>query len=531
MSNGSNRGTNRKGPECRNLRILPLLCLLAGLTGMLGAQVPGKLDLEKLDRYIEEARKQWLVPGLSIAIVKDDSVVFAKGYGVREFGKPDKVDVSTVFNVASITKSFTVSALAVLVDQGKIDWDDPVRKYLPGFTLYDPWVSDEIRIRDLLCHRSGLGTFSGDLLWFATDYTREQVLSRVRYLEPAYPFRYRYGYSNLMFLAAGEIIPSVTGKSWESFLGEKFLLPLGMRQSFFNLEGLQTNPNTASPHHVDLMESKTSVLRHLDMKNIAPAMALNSSAMDLARWIRFQLNMGSWEGKQLISQAGVWETRKVHTPRPLLMGDQRFWPSKHFWGYGLGWDLYDYHGWKVIAHEGGTHGMLSRLLIIPEENFGFVLLTNSVNAFTIGLEYYILDQYYQGKSYDWCSIYLENSMLGLKRQREDWEAFLGSAEIPPDPPRKLKEYTGIYSGDLYGDVGVDMEKGKLVLDFLPAPGMIGDLEPFSGDTFLIKLREMPFLPKGTVKFYSDEKDQVMELVIEINSPDFDFTELELKKKR
>ena len=489
----------------------------------------GMLDLGKLDAYIEQARVEWHVPGLSVAIVKDDSVVFTRGYGVREYGKPGRVDENTVFNIASITKTFTTAALGMLVDEGKIGWDDRVRDYLPGFTLYDPWVSEEIRVRDLLCHRSGLETFSGDLLWYETAYDRKEVLRRVQYLEPAHGFRQQFGYSNLMFLAAGEIIPAAAGMSWESCVGERILKPLGMTRSSLDQEGLKGDTNVAMPHHVDLRGDESYVMPPWDMDNVAPAMAVNSSAMDLSRWIRFHLAMGTWNGKQLLSPENMWETRKMHVPRPLEMGNQRIWPSMHFRGYGLGWEFYDYHGWKVIAHEGGTHGMLNRLVIVPDENFGFVILTNSINALTVGLEYYILDQYYQGKSYDWCSIYLKNSLMGLEHIRNSWEEYLSGADRSVKPTLKLEEYSGVYGGDLYGNVEVELDKGKLTLDFLPAPGLTGDLETFSGDTFLIKVRDKPFLPQGTVKFYLDEEGDVRELIVDIPSPDFDFTELELKK--
>ncbi len=511
--------------------ILKSLGFLLFLNASVTAQSIGKLDLDKLDKYLEKARIEWQVPGLSIAIVKDDSVVFARGYGYRENGKPAEVDEHTIFSIASITKGFTSTALAMLEDEGKIDWDDPVRNYLPDFSLYDPWVSNEIRIRDLLSHRSGLKTFSGDLLWFETEYSREEVIRRAQYLKPAYGFRYHFGYSNLMYLAAGELMPAACDMNWDKYIYTKLLRPLGMNRTYLKLADFEDDPNVAMPHHVDLLRGEVHVLPYMRWDNIAPAGALNSSAMDLTRWIRFHLAMGLWEDEQLVSRENLWETRKMHTVRPIDQGSTRIWPSRHFSGYGLGWDLYDYHGWKVIGHEGGSDGMLSRLVMIPEENFGYIILCNSLSALTIGLEYYILDQYYQGKSYDWSAIYLENSIVGLEQQKNEWEEYLASADRSLKPSKKLKKYRGIYGGDLYGNVELSLDKGKLVLDFLPAPRLIGDLEPFSKDTFLIRLRDMPFLPQGTVKFYIDDKGEVSELVIDIPSPDFDFMELDLTKQK
>lgn len=508
---------------------LPLFLLLLLFSDCASTKQAGKLDLEKLDRYVEESMADWGVPGLALAIVKDDSVIFARGYGVREHGRPGPVDENTIFGVASITKGFTSSALAMLVDEKLIGWDDPVRKYLPDFTLYDPWVSNEMRIRDLLCHRSGLKTFSGDLIWFETTYSREEVLHRVRYLKPAHGFRYRFGYSNLMYLAAGQIIPAVTPYSWEDFLQAKILRPLGMNRTFLDLEAIANDANVASPHYVDLLDDTVYVLSYMKWDNAAPAGAMNSSAMDLSRWIRFQLATGEWNGTRLISRDNLWETRQIHTTRPVSMEESKTWPSRHFYGYGLGWQLFDYHGWKVIAHEGATDGMLSRVVMVPDENFGFVILTNSINALTKGLEYYILDQYFQGKSYDWSSIYLKNTMPRLEQSQKEWAEYLASADRQLSPSKDLKEYTGIYRCDMYGEVEVRLEQEGLVLDFLPSPRLIGDLETFSVDTFLITLRDMPSLPRGKVKFTLNKEDEVSELQIDIPNPDFDFTELELKK--
>jgi len=257
---------------------------------------------------------------------------------------------------------------------------------------------------------------------------------------------------------------------------------------------------------------------------------MSSSVMDIASWIRFQLHMGNWNDTQLVSPENLWETREMHTVRPLDMGSSRVWPSRHFTGYGLGWELFDYHGWKVIGHEGGTDGMLSRLVIVPQENFGFIILTNSISALPVGLEYFILDQYYQGQSYDWSSIYLRNSKFILGNIRQEWEAYLANADRTLDPSKDIEEYTGVYSCDLYGDVNVSLESETLVLDFLPSARLIGDLEPFSKDTFLINLRDMPFLPQGTVKFHLDGDGKVSGLEVDIPNPDLDFTELNLKKR-
>ena len=506
-----------------------LLCLLFFIHPALPAQKPGRLDLPELDLYIDNARQAWMVPGLSIAIVKNDSVVFSRGYGLRQYGKNDPVDENSVFAIASNTKSFTVAALAILNDEGKLDWDDRVIQYLPWFSLYDPFVSNEMRIRDLLCHRSGLKTFSGDLLWYETNYTREEVIQRARFLEPAYGFRYRYGYSNIMFLAAGQIIPEVTGSTWDEFIRERLLNPLGMSNTYITLENTLTASNLARPHHVDMLACSTEVLPYMNWANIAPAGALNSSASDMAKWIRFQLNLGQWEGKQLISGEALWETREMHTIQPVESYSPNIWASMHFEGYGLGWQLYDYHGCKIIGHGGGSDGMISRIILVPEEDLGFVILTNSINTLPMSLVFYILDKYFTGKSRDWSALIHASSIQGLKQEKEKWDAYKSSADAGLKPSVKLKNYCGTYGGELYGNAEVLLEKGQLVLDFLPSSTMIGDLSTLEGDTFLIRLRDNPSLPEGTVRFYLDGNREVEKLVVDIPNPDFDFTELKFNK--
>src|SRR5215213_3846062 len=226
---------------------LLLLALLAFSHAALAQTLEERL--KEVDEYAAKAGQEWKVPGFSVAIVKDDKVVFVKGYGVRELGRPEPVDKDTLFAVASNTKAFTSAALATLVDEGKLKWDDPVTKYLPYFQLYDPYVTREMTVRDLLSHRSGLATFGGDLLWYETNYSREEIIRRVRFLKPTYGFRSRFGYQNIMFLAAGEIIPVVTGKSWDEFVKERFFTPLGMARTVTTYKQLMAAANVAAPHN------------------------------------------------------------------------------------------------------------------------------------------------------------------------------------------------------------------------------------------------------------------------------------------
>ena len=308
--------------------------------------------LKEIDAYAAKAGQDWRVPGFAVAIVKDDAVIFAKGYGVRELGKPEPVDEHTLFAIASNSKAVTAAALAILVDQGKIQWDDPATKYLPGFQLYDPYVTREITVRDLLCHRSGLATFGGDLLWYMTTYSRDEILRRVRYLKPVTSFRTTYGYQNLMFLAAGQIIPAVTGKSWDDFVREKFFMPLGMSRSTTSIAGFMPGGNVATPHNE--VEGKINVIHYVNVDNLAPAGAINSCVADMAQWLRLQLGRGTYQGKEIFSKDRSREMWTAQTSIPIGAQAEKLNPTTHFQAYGLGWFMMDHHGRKVLNHGGGV---------------------------------------------------------------------------------------------------------------------------------------------------------------------------------
>ena len=487
------------------------------------------LDLKKLDEYIGKAREDWKIPGLSICIVKNDTLIYAKGFGIRDIQQEGKVDEHTVFAIASNTKAFTSAALSILADEGKISLDDRVIDHLPYFELYDPYVTGEMKIRDLLCHRSGLVTFSGDLLWYGSSYSREEVIRRAKYLDPVYGLREHYGYSNIMFLAAGEIIPAVVNMSWDEFLEQRFFDPLGMSRTNTSTSLLKDVDNVAMPHHVNILNGETMTIPYLNWDNIGPAGSINSSAYDMAQWIKLQLNEGKLGDNQIISKERIWEMRSVHTPQNVSPGASRLWPSRHFYGYGLGWFLEDYHGKKIVGHGGGADGMISKVTMVPEENLGFVVLTNSINSVPTALSFYILDMYFGAEEVKWSETFLRF----FKASQEDnikMEEEFAELRIPDtEPSLDLDEYTGTYGGEMYGNAEVVLEQDKLVVKFLPTPIFIGDLSHWHLDIFRIRLRDIPSLPMGTVQFIINAEGKVEEMRINIPNPDFDFTELEFKK--
>jgi CubicO group peptidase (beta-lactamase class C family) len=512
-------------------RILFQLIFLLFLSFTFSAQKASDcLDLKELDEYILKSMEEWRIPGLSIAVVKNDTIIHERGFGVRDVNRNDPVDAHTLFAIASNTKAFTASAIAVLVDKGKLNWDDHVKEYLPWFELYDPYVSDEMRIRDLLCHRSGLKTFSGDLLWYGTEYSREEVIRRAKYLKPEYGFRNGYGYSNIMFLTAGEIIPVVEKLSWDQFIKKTFFDPLGMSETTTTIRGLESVKNVAQPHYVGDESEKTITIPYINWDNIGPAGSIMSNAWDMSQWIRFQLNNGKWNGRQIISEKNIWETREIQNFLGMNRNAENYRPSSHFRGYGMGWGVRDYHGTIVINHGGGADGMISEVTMVPEESFGFVILTNSINWLPSALAEYILDKYFKAQVTDWSRLYLDSFLANKEKDKQREIEFTSNRVKGTRPSLDLEQYTGTYGGEMYGDVKVVLENNVLKINFLPTPIFSGTLRHWHYDIFRIKLEDVPSLPEGTVQFIIGPDGKIEEMKIDIPNPDFYFTELEFKKK-
>ncbi|MGH7451647.1 MAG: serine hydrolase domain-containing protein, partial [bacterium] len=427
----------------RFLRLQILFIFFFLSPSLLPAQLKNlKANLKEIDEYAAKAGQDWRVPGFAMAIVKDDSVVFAKGYGVRELGKPTSVDARTLFAIASNSKAFTAAALAILVDEGKIKWDDPVTKYLPWFQMYDPYVTREMMVRDLLCHRSGLATFGGDLIWYGSTYSREEVVRRIRYLKPASSFRTRYGYQNIMFIAAGLVVEAVTGKSWDDFVKARFFAPLGMTTSNTSVKDFKGTDNFATPHNET--DGKINVIHYVNVDGIGAAGAINSCVAEMAQWLRLQLGRGTYKGNKIFSAA---RSREMWTPHIMFqIGEQaeKQNPTTHFSGYGLGWGLRDYQGRKVASHGGGLDGMISQVALIPEENLGVVVLTNSETSLSSFLVNKVFDVFLGAPKRDW-------SGEALARQKENQEAQKAAAKRIEDervpgtkPSLALGQYTGMY---------------------------------------------------------------------------------------
>ncbi|HYG79880.1 MAG TPA: serine hydrolase [Pyrinomonadaceae bacterium] len=507
---------------------LVLLLVLLTLAPPAGAQTL-EARLKEIDEYAAKAGRDWNVPGFAIAIVKDDRVVFAKGYGVREMGKPAPVDDKTLFAIASNTKAFTAAALAILVDEGKVKWDDPVTKYLPEFQLYDPYVTRELTLRDLLSHRSGLATFGGDLLWYESSYDRGEILRRIRHLKPTSSFRSRYGYQNIMFLAAGEVVAAVTGKSWDEFVRERFFVPMGMTTTQTSVRSFRPADNVATPHNE--ADGRLRVIRYGVVDGAGGAAAINSNVAEMAQWIRLQLGRGVYEGKKFFSPAAAREMWTPHTVIPISEQSEKFNPTRHFNTYGLGWNLSDYHGRKVVAHGGGLDGMISQVAMMPEEKLGVVILSNSETPLPSFMVNKIFDVFLGVPQRDWSAELLARTKSAKEAEKGEEQKLEAESAKDTKPSLALEKYAGTYTGAMYGDAKVTLENGRLVLRLAPAPNFVGDLEHWQYDTFRVRWRDSivyPF-PRGFVTFTLDARGRVDEMKIDVPNPDFDFKELEFRR--
>jgi len=439
-----------------------------------------------LDAYVARSMKTFDVPGMAVAVVKDGKIVLTKGYGLRKLGDSTPVDEFTMFAIGSNTKAFTTAALATLVDAGKLSWDDHVYERLPDFVMYDPYVSHEMTIRDLLTHRSGMGLGEGDLLfWPHSTYTRDEIIHKLPFMKPHSSFRSHYAYDNLLYMTAGQIIPAVTGTSWDNYIREHIFEPLGMKHSVVTNKDFKAGDDYATPH--SCVDGKLQVIPLEDLDNVGPAGAINSSAADMARWVQLQLNRGKFADRdgRLFSERQsheMWSPQtilNVGDPPPPLSG-----LKANFADYALGWGLRDYHGRKLVGHTGGVAGFVSRVMLVPGENLGVVILTNAeeTSAFDAIL-YHVLDHYLQLPPTDWIAAFKEVDDQERKEAAEAMKKAEGTRAAESKPSLPLEKYAGIYNDAWYGPITIHTENGGLVMSFDHTPGMVGDLQHWQHDTF------------------------------------------------
>ncbi len=510
-------------------RILAFAAALALAAAPLPAQT--FTPLRGLDQEVARALREFQLPGLAIGVVKDGRVVHVQGYGVRRLGDPAPVTARTLFPIASNTKAFTSASLAMLVDSGKVSWDDRVVDRLPWFRLADPYVTRELTIRDLLSHRSGLGLGGGDLLWYRSSHGPREVLERLRALPPASSFRTTYAYQNIPFLAAGEVIPAVTGTPWDRWVRERILLPLGMTETLLFARDIPASGDVAFPH--SRFQGALRVVPRDNMDNAAPAGSLVSNVTDLTKWMVVQLDSGrvrgAADGRRLWSAARAREMWSGQTILPIgspTPGMEAYTPS--FAQYGLGWSLRDYRGHKIAMHTGGLSGMTSRTLLVPDQKLGIVILTNAETAAHTALAWWIMDRFLGAPATDWVGGFAASARRGEERAAET-ERRQAAERVPGTRPSLLLErYAGPYTDPLYGGASIAREGSGLVLRFAHSPEFVADLEHWHHDTFVARWREraiadafvtFTLTPRGTVGSFA------MESVSPLADFSFDFQNL------
>ncbi|MGH7679964.1 MAG: serine hydrolase [Gemmatimonadaceae bacterium] len=461
------------------MRAIRSVVVSAGMSLALSAVLPGqKAPLTGYDAYIAKAMQDWKVPGLAIAVVKDTEVVFIKGYGTRTMDKQEPVDEHTLFAIGSSSKAFTATLVAMYVDSAKMRWDAPATEYLPSLEMYDPYVARELTVRDLLTHRSGLAR--GDLMWYATDYDRDEILRRVRFLRPSWSMRSRFGYQNLMYLAAGQAVAKVAGKSWDALVSERIFAPLGMTESSTSTRALTGKPNVATPHQN--IDDTLRVIPWHNIDNIAPAGSINSSVYDMSKWVRFQLAQGKVGGKALVSPSAIGETHAPQVVVPLSADNKQVNPFTHLSSYGMGWFLQDYRGREIRHHGGNIDGMSALVAFVPEEKIGIVVLTNANGSPMPSIAMYrALDAFLAAPPRDWSAEYMKGRDRQLAMNKEAETKRLAQRAIATRPSLELGKYAGVYVDSMYGDFKVALENGKLRAKY--GTMFDGELEHWHYDTF------------------------------------------------
>jgi CubicO group peptidase (beta-lactamase class C family) len=480
---------------------------------------------ESIDAVTEKARKTFEVPGIAVAVVKDGRVVFAKGFGVRKLGEAAPVTENTLFGIASNTKAFTAASLAMLVDEGKLHWTDRVIDYLPSFQMADPYVSREMRVMDLLVHRSGLALGAGDLMFFpASDLTSDEIVKRLRYVPLETSFRSTYAYDNVLYLVAGKLIEAVSGKPWAAFIKERIFSPLGMSASKTSIRDIKPGDDSAEPHaHVD---GVLTLVRPSVLDNNAPAGAIQSSVAEMSKWIEMQLNAGEIPGgKRLFSAAQSKEMWSAITPIPIGDPPPGLAALKaNFSAYGLGWGLRDYRGYKLVSHTGGLSGMVSQVMMVPELKLGVIVLTNQEagGAFS-SITMAILDQYMKAPPTDWVAAHDAAVKLREKNAAEVMKKASGTRDTTSEPSLPLSGYAGRYRDPWYGDVTIKEESGKLVMRFTHTPDLTGELEHWQYDTFIARWKNRAMDADAYVTFSLKPDGSVDQIKMAAVSPLTDFS--------
>lgn len=452
--------------------LLSTLPWLVFVTAVTSPALPQEVDRAELDAFLEAERAAWDIPGMAVTIVKDDRVVLARGYGVLEAGGVEPVGARTLFAIGSTTKAFTAAALGILVDEGRLAWDDRVATLLPGFALHDPHTTREITVRDLLAQRSGLPM--ANLMWLSGQHDQSELVRRIRHLEPVASFRSAFSYQNVLYSVAGMVIEAVAGTSWDAFMTERLFRPLDMERTNASVDSLTGLEDVATPHAPIDGNPRPVPYRNID--HVGPAGSVNSTAADMARWLRLQLGGGALGGRRLLAGSMLAETRRPQIVMPLEGPLAAFYPEARSVAYGMGWVVSDWRGRTLLDHGGGIDGMTSLVALVPEEGLGVSILTNlQLPAPPYWILYSILDRYSGADPTDWSGRF--RRLAGQMAARPEAEHVPGTR-----PSLPLDRYAGTYASAPLGEIVVEPRGGGLHLRY---GGLGGPLEPWHFDTFRV----------------------------------------------
>jgi len=504
--------------------ILFVVLALLGPTSVLAQSAPDALP-PGLDDYLAQVMEAFEVPGVSLAIVKDGKPILTKGYGVRRLGDKTPVDARTLFGIASNTKAFTATAIGLLVEEGKLEWDAPVRRYLPWFQLSDPYVTRELTVRDLLVHRSGLGLGAGDLLWWPpSTYNRKEIARRLQYIPLTTSFRSAYAYDNVLYLIAGELIEEVSGLTWEEFVASRILQPLGMTGSNVRHAEASGGGNIGTPHA--RVEGVVRPVKPFASDNTNPAGGINASAVDMAKWLIVQLDSGRVaKDKRLFSRFTTHQLWAMVTPIPIRNQPPELAALRsNFEGYALGFRVHDYRGRKIVTHTGGLPGYVSKVTMVPDLKLGISVLTNqeSGSAFQ-AITYRILDHYLGAPPTDWLAGYRAVSARSDFMIKAAEQRAASARDSTSRPSLPLAGYTGTFTDPWYGDVKISQQDGKLVIRFGHTPSLVGDLVHYQYDTFVARWWDRELRADAYVTFALKPDGSIDQVKMLPASPAVDFS--------
>lgn len=479
--------------------------LLLGISTQAQSVLPSFIK-DSLDNYVEKALVSWQIPGVAVLIVKDGQVIVQKGYGYLERGKPEKVNENTLFMIASNTKAFTGTAMAMLEQQHKCSLDDKVRKYLPDFKMKDPWVAEHINLTDVMSHRIGMETFQGDFMYWESDLNSDEVIQKFGMLTPEYDFRTKWGYCNAGFLIAGKCLEQITGMTWDQFIRENLINPLEMNRTLVLTADVDKADNICAAH--TLVGGRLQVIPRCHIDNLAPAASISSSVSDMSHWIIAQLDSGRYNGKQVIPWQAI---RKAQYPKSIIRRAGHPFNRSHYSLYGMGWSLQDYEGRELISHTGGVDGFVTSVSLIPEEKLGVVVLTNTdMNGLYEALKWEIIDAYLGLTYRNYSNVFLPFFTANIQKDIENVNLWRDSVAMKLPTPVILAKFAGKYSHPVYGNAKLELKDDYLFLTLEHHPDLTAKLEYIGNNRFLCTysspmwgIKVFPFvIEKGKVKSFT-----------------------------